>query len=139
MFAFTSEAAEGGGWRRSPLVAALALLGILLAVARFTCRSREGTAPEDLPEAVREEGKQIPRHCAVCQKVFLLSRAELESLPGDEPLIVKARKAPCPTCGNTGSGDALRCLHCAHYFSPVGPESKGGTVCPNCQKNPFGD
>ena len=120
--------------RRVLLLAAgvIALVGL-----SSGCGSSSSTKPEDLPKQVVEEGKFIPRYCPICKKAFKISREELESMPGSEPLIVKARKAKCPICGKAESLDAVACVHCGKYFSPADPAAKGGAVCPHCGKDPF--
>ncbi len=129
---------EGGGWRRSPAIAAIAIVVILVLVLRGSCSSNStSTTREELPPEVRKQADEIARYCTNCNKVIIFTREELEQMPGNAPLVIKARNAKCPTCGTVGTTEAVRCQHCGEYFAPSQMIAKGGPVCPHCGKNPY--
>ncbi len=132
---------DNGAWRRNPLVGFAAAAVTLLALLTFSCRScRASREPTRLPPGVtKQQAERIARYCPHCKKVFFLSRKQLESMPGDEPLLIKARNAPCPTCSTTGTTEPQQCVNCGGYFGRPAPAegTPAPPVCPHCKKNPY--
>jgi formylmethanofuran dehydrogenase subunit E len=129
---------EGGGWRRSPIIAGIAIVVILVLVLRGSCSSDStSTTRDELPPEVRKQADEIARYCLNCNTIVIFTREELKGMPGNDPLVVKARNAKCPTCGKAGTTEAVRCQQCDKYFAPSQMAAKGGPVCPHCGKNPY--
>ncbi len=128
---------ETGRRRGRRLLAAMSAAALLAAlITGVGCFGSRSTRRQDLPAEVREQADEIARYCPRCDKIVIFTREELEAMPGDEPLLIKARKAKCPTCETAETTEALRCRHCGTYCPPPHGTAKGRLRCPRCGKKP---
>jgi hypothetical protein len=151
-----SPASDEGGWKASPIVGAVAVALILLAVILGITCSRSATTstsdsqrPSSLPKG--EGTVLICPHCGHERTI---------SASANRRVVMRAMRDPCPNCDKPGMQPGIRCHHCGKAFLPVaagtpptgggrsrtpeearagrGRDSGGaGIRCPHCGKDPY--
>ncbi|MFW6161660.1 MAG: hypothetical protein ACODAJ_02770 [Planctomycetota bacterium] len=124
------------GWRRNPLVGAVAGVVVFLMLAVVVSRLACGRGGRD-PLA----GSSVTLICPHDGTVFRVAREELGLAPDADPDQVAARigDVACPECGEKDCVMPVYCRSCGEPFAPPTHTTSGQDFqCPHCGESPWG-